>query len=169
HDAHDPFGSCGSIIGAGGPGLSARAASGALSDRDEPGRSAALRQMLGGPALAGLHRELLHELDRALVLGSRPPLDDAVGHGPVPEIPALGGPDDHEGPALTLTEPPERDVRVLGREVRAVEAPGAGVLVRLLEGVGELPTVLRIEQELTLDVHPHDLVKVEPELLLRDL
>src|SRR5438874_2088670 len=79
------------------------------------------------------------------------------------------GPDDRERPPLALAEPPEGDVGVLGGEVRAVQAPGPGGPVRLLQRILDLLAVLRVEEQLALDVHPGDVRQVQAELVLGDL
>ena len=70
---------------------------------------------------------------------------------------------------VALAEPAERDVGVLGGEIRALEASRPGELVRLLERVRELLAVLRVEEQLALHVHADEVVELEAEPLLRDL
>src|SRR5207253_1291465 len=99
------------------------------ASRPRPGtarqRPPGLRDGLHRPALALAECEFLHELDRVRVLLAGARLHDAVGERPRPDVPAELGADHRERPAVRLPEPPEGDVRVLGREVGALRAPGA--------------------------------------------
>ncbi len=58
---------------------------------------------------------------------------------------------------------------MLGGEVGAVQAPGTGELVCLLQRVRVLLALIRVEQELPFHVHAGEVIEVETEPVLRDL
>src|SRR5919106_2408289 len=138
-------------------------------DRHEARHPVGLRELVHRPPGPLARGQLLHQGHGGGVLAGRAVLDHAVGQGPAPDVLASLRPDDGEGPPTFLAESPEGDVRVLGGEVRALQAPRPGVGLGLLQRVGVLLSVPGVEEELPLHVDPDDVVERESELLLGDL
>ena len=114
-----------------------------------------------GQRLRDLIAELLHQRHRRGVLGAGADLDDPVADRPLEDVRAELGADHGERPAAGLAEPSERDVGVLGREVRTELAPRPRELVRLLQREHVLLAVLRVEEQPALDVHADQVVQVD--------
>ena len=103
------------------------------------GRGQLGRDLVHRPPGPGLDRQPVDEGERGRILAARPPLDDPGVQGVPPDLLAPVGADDRERPAVALAEAAERDVGVLGGEVRALQAPRPGVLRALPSGSTRAP------------------------------